>query len=965
MEILEGLNEEQRRAVTHTNGPMLVVAGAGTGKTQVITRRIAYLLEQGLAKPEQILALTFTERAAREMAERLYGLIGWQSFQAPVMTFHAFGAELLSRYASHIGRSVRGGLLNDLQKTLLLWQHLDRIELEYYDPGQALYEFIAGVVDYIGQLQNAGITADRYLEFASDLSKLSPDMHPRDQAEQRDLAALYRLYEQLKVETGACDYHDQMMLPLEILRQRPNLVERLRREYRYVLVDEYQDTNPVQDQLLQTLVGKGGNIFAVGDDDQAIYGFRGADINNILSFAEHFGLSEPIVLVQNYRSGQPVLDVSYRLIKHNDPNRLEAKLGLSKRLLGQHDRAEVRQQPYAHGTAELQGVAEAIQASMAAGQSASSMAVLSATHAPLKALAKLLRSRGVPYNLSTSANIFEQPELLTVWYLLTWIAGRADEVAISHVLLGRYLRWCHEQYRRLADVARDNDCSLEAALGLMPDDAARELQTQLAQWRDWARLVPVSQLVFRLVFETDAVQRWRQEALQSQRLVRVFEDMQRWLEQMQDFESVSIDTSLVRYLQTFPEPPQVEVQEPVGDPDGIALLTVHAAKGLEFAEVYLINVTQRAWSRGNTATRRIPESLLAGVEQPAEEEYRRLFYVALTRAKQKIVVSYPMKTVSGARQTVSPFIVETFGAALEPDDAYLGDQDKMQEIMLKLQRYYPLQTPLETLKLPFEAADGWLDLSVTALAAYEFCPFEFYLEHGLRLAQPAGPQLAFGTALHRVFELYYQQVLAGQPLPECGTWHVQLDEAWSGRGYERPELAERDRQLAHQTLDRFLEREAAAHRVPVGVELPIRFELPEYKLRLRGKIDAVFQAEAGVELRDYKTGRSRTDKAKLDKAAKENFQLRTYALAYDRLGMGNVSQVVLDYVVTGVEGEAQLSATIMRNHAEKLGALAEQIRAHEFAPKEGLHTCAAYQYYGSGERDELALELWVAQESVS
>ena len=154
------LNEEQRRAVEHEIGPALIVAGAGTGKTRVITSRIARLIEKKMATPEHILALTFTEKAAREMAERLYDLLGWKSYQVAVMTFHAFGSELLGRYSSHIGQSTRGGLINDTQKALLLRQHIDEVELSYYGPHSDIFEFLEGVVEYIGHLQNSGITQE-------------------------------------------------------------------------------------------------------------------------------------------------------------------------------------------------------------------------------------------------------------------------------------------------------------------------------------------------------------------------------------------------------------------------------------------------------------------------------------------------------------------------------------------------------------------------------------------------------------------------------------------------------------------------------------------------------------------------------------------------------------------------------------------------------------------------------------
>src|SRR5476651_1435314 len=231
MEILDGLNPEQLSAVMHDLGPQLVVAGAGTGKTQVITRRIAYLIAQGKAKPNEILALTFTEKAAREMQERLYELIGWESFQVPVLTFHAFGAELLGRYASHIGRSIRGGLINDTQKALLLQQHIKRVTLAYYGPQVDLYEFLEGIVTYINQLQNAGITPAQYSQYIAGLREDPQDMHVKDIDEQEDLARLYTLYEQIKSEIGAFDYNDQLHLPLQILQSRPNLAVRLKNEY--------------------------------------------------------------------------------------------------------------------------------------------------------------------------------------------------------------------------------------------------------------------------------------------------------------------------------------------------------------------------------------------------------------------------------------------------------------------------------------------------------------------------------------------------------------------------------------------------------------------------------------------------------------------------------------------------------------------------------------------------------------
>jgi DNA helicase-2/ATP-dependent DNA helicase PcrA len=959
MDILEGLNPEQREAVLHDEGPMLVIAGAGTGKTQVITRRIAYLLQQKKARPSEVLALTFTEKAAREMQERLYDLIGWESFQVPVLTFHAFGAELLGRFAMHIGRSVRGGLINDVQKALLLKQHLGRIALEYYPSQTDIYEFLEGVVDYIGQLQNAGVSAARYSEYVAALTTNSSDLHPADVAEQADLARLYTLYESVKAETGVYDYNDQLYLPLQILQQHSNLAARLAREFRYVLVDEYQDTNAVQDGLLRTFVGRGGNIFAVGDDDQAIYGFRGAEIGNILGFQEHFDLGKPAVLVRNYRSGQAVLDAAYRLIQHNNPARLEERLGVNKRLVALHNDSLVEFAPYADAAAEQEGVVAAIRKRVAGGEAPGSIAVLAATHAPLRALAKVLARHNLPYAISTTANVFEQPELLSLWYLLKWLVWQASDEAIAHVMMGPFVGWRAEDLRRVMDAARDQLVPLEDALRGDEAEQSQELVRALDEWRGWAAEVPVSRLAFRLFFDTGLAERLQlraQDGIQTRRVQRVFEDLGRLLEQMQGFEATALSPYLAAYLEDFPKPPVIEVAEPVGDAGGVQLLTVHAAKGLEFETVYLIGATQRSWSGARSALgQKLPDGLVAGTDLPPDHEQRRLMYVAVTRAKRHLIISAPVATASGAKQQVSAFVQEIFGVdEIQKRVALVGaEASETLKVLDKIQHFYPISDQYQSKKLPFETEDGWLELSVTALGGYDFCPFEFYIQQVLRIAQPMGPQLAFGSVLHRAFELYYRAQLAGE-MADPAELHLALDEAWSTRGYTDRLAAEADLSLAHATLDQFLRREPATGRRIIGSEVPIRFEIPEAKLRLRGKIDALFETAEGVQIRDFKTGRGKTDAEKLSKQAKDNFQLRTYALAYEQLRGSALSEVVLDYVVTMVEGQAVLTDTILRNHRTKLAAMADLIRTRQFAPNpSALHTCAAIRYYGTGEQDEL------------
>jgi DNA helicase-2/ATP-dependent DNA helicase PcrA len=950
---LEGLNKAQQQAVLHKDGPALVVAGAGTGKTRVITQRIAHLISSGAAEPGQILALTFTEKAAREMAERLYDLIGWHSYQVAVLTFNAFGAELLGRYASHIGRSIGGGLLNDTQKALLLQEHIDRADLSYYGPHINIFEFLEGVVQYIGRLQNANISADIYNKYTKGL-KPGEGLHPQDIAEQQDLSSLYSLYEAIKAETGTFDYNDQLQIPLQILQQKPNLAARLQRQYRYVLVDEYQDTNSLQDDLLRAFIPPTGNLFAVGDDDQAIYGFRGAQIGNILAFTDHYKVKQPLALIENYRSGQEILDASYRLITHNNPDRLEARLGLNKRLKAQHAGSTVEFVPYRSQADELTAVQDAIEKRLKAGADPASVAVLAATHAPLSQMAKGLRIRNLPFALSTRVDIFEQPELNQLWYLMEWIGLRADEESLAHVMLSPFIGWTAEQYRQLVRQSQEELSGIEDSLRASDTEPAKEAVAKLDLWREWAKAAPVSLLAYRLVFETGVSDWLRNQAGDHPRIRRVFEDLGQLLAQMQDYETVGRDRTLAGYLKAFPKPPGIEVTEPIGEREGVQLLTVHAAKGLEFDVVYLIGCTQRSWSGGRSQGWEVPPELIQTPDLPPEHEQRRLMYVAATRARQELVLSAATQTSGGAKQTVSPFVAELLGKSPLTDvlpDKTGSDIDKS---LHKLQRFYPLRQPQDT-RLPFETTDGWLELGVSGLGSYDFCPYDFFLEQVLGISQPFGPQLAFGTALHGAIQAYYQAKLRSEDIA-VAELDARLDELWSDRGYATRRQAEQAKSAAHEALHNFLTRERDTKRTITASELPIKLEIPEAKLRLKGRIDALFDTPGGVELRDFKTGR-KTNAEALARTAKSSFQLRTYALAYEEMTGQAPAAVTLDYVVTGIEGSAELSGRILTNHRAKLVELAAAIRAGDFAPKpSNVHQCAAIRYYGTGEEDEQVLE---------
>jgi len=384
--LLENLNKEQLKAVLHKNGPLLIVAGAGTGKTTVITQRIAYLIEQGLAKSDEVLALTFTEKAAAEMEDRVGALLPIGYFDLWVSTFHSFAERILKEHGLSLGLPGDFKLLNEFEQWALIKKNLDKFELDYYRPLGNPTKFISALLKHFSRAKDEDISPTDYLNYADGLkqnldgmlsgnksqkskSSVIPtareeslkcengqskgflaslcsvrndkkEIEEQEVARVNEIANAYHVYQQLLLDNSVIDFGDLINYTLKLFRERPAILEKYRKQFKYILVDEFQDTNWAQYELVKLLAsssasrsglsepnnpsaGEAGNLTVVGDDDQSIYRFRGASMSNILQFSKDYPKAEKIVLTKNYRSQQNILDLSYEFIKQNNPNRLE------------------------------------------------------------------------------------------------------------------------------------------------------------------------------------------------------------------------------------------------------------------------------------------------------------------------------------------------------------------------------------------------------------------------------------------------------------------------------------------------------------------------------------------------------------------------------------------------------------------------------------------------------------------
>ncbi|MEA2677829.1 MAG: ATP-dependent helicase UvrD/PcrA, partial [Chloroflexota bacterium] len=430
-ELLAGLNREQRRAVTQREGPQLVVAGPGTGKTEVITRRIAWLIATRRARPTEILALTFTDAAADEMQARVDLLVPYGHAGAAIHTFHALGDRLVREHAFELGLPGDARLINRAEAIVLLRDNMFALGLDRYRPLGDPTRFLGALVDLFGRAKEEGVAPDRLATYAAQLAARAAEPAEHDAAAAlSEQAAAYAAYQDLLGRHGLIDHGDQLSLAARLLSERPAVRHEVVNRHRYLLVDEFQDMNRAQLDLLLALTPAGRNVTVVGDLDQAIYAFRGAAGDNVRRFeAAHPDLSR-VVLRRNYRSRQPIIEAATRLIAHGprphvagaDARQVAARRARSPR--------PVRLDTYATPTEEADGVARSVAARIASGAAPRDIAVLARSNAEIEPLVRSLNMRGLPVRTRTPADFFAQPEVRPLVAFLRCVVDPAASIEL-------------------------------------------------------------------------------------------------------------------------------------------------------------------------------------------------------------------------------------------------------------------------------------------------------------------------------------------------------------------------------------------------------------------------------------------------------------------------------------------------------------------------------------------------------
>ena len=436
------LNKEQLIAINHGSGPLLVIAGAGTGKTTVITERIKNLIVTNVARPQEILALTFTEKSAREMEERVDIAVPYGYTQMWISTFHAFCDRILRNEALAIGLSPSYRLLTETESIQILKNNLFSLGLSYFRPLGNPNKFIGGMLQHFSRLQDEDIAPIDYVKWARLKVKSQKSKLERQETEKyRELAGAYQEYQELKTKEGVLDFGDLIAAALELFRSRPAILKRYQDQFKYILVDEFQDTNFSQNELAILLAGKRANITAVCDDDQSIYRFRGAAVSNVMQFTKHFPKAKVVTLTANYRSTQEILDKSYKLIQNNNPDRLEVKEKIDKKLIAQR---KVKSTPvellYADRVEnEADSVARKIQELTSGKKKEESydykdFAILVRANSHAEPFTRAFSRLGIPYQFLGPGQLFRQSEVLDLISYLKVLDNFENSVSLYRVL---------------------------------------------------------------------------------------------------------------------------------------------------------------------------------------------------------------------------------------------------------------------------------------------------------------------------------------------------------------------------------------------------------------------------------------------------------------------------------------------------------------------------------------------------
>lgn len=940
--LLEGLNPEQERAVTHGDGPLLIVAGAGTGKTTVITKRIAWLIETDRARPDEILALTFTEKAAAEMEERVDQLLPIGYTEMWIQTFHGFCEKVLKERGADMGLATNFRLLNETGAWLMMRENLDAMELEYYRPMGNPSKFIHDLLGHFSRAKDELVSPEDYAAYAETL-----EGEEEEKERVLEIAKAFSAYQKLLTEQSALDFGSLITETVKLFKKRKGVLETFRKRFKYILVDEFQDTNYAQYALVKQLSGMKGNVTVVGDDDQSIYKFRGASVSNILGFKQDFPESEQVFLTTNYRSKQEILDLSYAFIKQNDPNRLEARLaksdGLTKRMKAHAGKGAIVKRILAP---DLQDEAMAVVEEIAALHAAepdtswSDFAILFRANSYAKPFLAALEDHGIPHLYVASKGLYAKPVIQDAVCYLKLLDRYHESPALYRVLSWEIFKIPTQDLIELNAVARKKSQSLwktllEAELssfGPKSLERFRHVVDLINQHTERARKTQPARLLKEVFLDTGYYQELLAE--ENAENLEAIRHLNQFVRRIQAYEENDPYPTLGKFMQELEwelesgEEGDVPVDIDSG-PDTVKLMTMHTSKGLEFRHVFLVQlVAGRFPSRKHHEPIPFPDALVKETLNEGDnvhlEEERRLFYVGATRAKHRLHLT-GAEDVGGTRKKKPSVFLDELTSIEESSALVTHVKREEREAGLLTS---PEKTERETnfkLTLP-------KSFSFSQLAAYDRCALQYKYAHLLKIPTVDKGLLSFGKAVHAVLEYFIQDYNPAKEPMVIEQLLEKYEELWMGEWYDNATDRDRHYKAGKEAIRKVHARTVEEKPQPWLQEAPFSIKVGGHILK--GKIDRVDRLPNGkAVIIDYKTGRAKDP----DTLQKE--QLYIYQLALAQVYDAEVEEMFFWYVLHDDQRHVKVSEKNLKKIQDKLIERIGKIQSLQFPAKPGPHTC--------------------------
>ena len=914
------LNPAQQQAVAVIDGPVMVLAGPGTGKTQVLALRIANILLKTDTAPESILALTFTESAAKNMRSRLVSLIGKDAYYVQIETFHSFCSGVLQSHPEYFELARNSEPLTDFERFSVLESLLDSQELEVLKPRRAPYFYLKDVQKALSDLKREGVTPDTFEEIVSqelaaleaeqsELSKTVRLQREKNVAKQQELAQLYRAYQAKLHALAKFDYDDMVILVLRAFREHEVLLLEYQENILYFLVDEYQDTNTAQNAIVDVLASYApdtANVFVVGDPNQAIYRFQGASLENVLGFLDRYPLATVIGLTIGYRCSQNIYTAAGELLLQNDSTTAQKTTASNTRLLTEFAKSSQLQSNHAgvlplvlHQAptqfAEVIFVAEKISALLATGVEPKNIAVLFRTNAESAVLIETCKKWDIPFKSDVGANVFETTavsQLLQLLQVVEAVRRGVEADKLYHVLQFEWLgvppllvmqlsRAAHRARVGVFDlVARGHAVFMEHHLGQPVTPAEFSVvEKACGKLLEWANLDSRISFLewYQTVQEESGFLRWvmkqPERVTQLQYLQAVYREVQALVKKNHNLKLAEFLLAVATMQdQGF----SITLDSLSAQEDAVTLSTVHKAKGREWQYVFIVGLVDGGW--GNSRKRSLlplPDGILKNTDfskKERNEDDRRLLFVALTRAKEQVFLSYPAVSITDnrSREMVPSMFLEELRAHCTESQSSESSVTAAQADSTKAEQLALFLSPAPTRSVSVFEREylkhlvSEFKLSVSALNSYLHDPEEFLLRYILKVPSSPSVPLAFGTAVHSALEKLYANYLSFGRYPELSVLEHVFEQSLSK---ELVLTKDFKRELEHgkHVLQQYYSNLATGK--PSEVVFVERFFGSGRSVPLLGdivltgrvdRVDWVDSSKKTTRVIDYKTGRVRS-----------------------------------------------------------------------------------------------------------